>query len=1446
MPLPQIPCKKTTIHDSELEDLAFLPGINENGCNAYEIPCTLVKRILADESCIEFGGDLPIGEDIRVIGSDGFSYTIPSSFASGISESEFNNAISGTQYKIAMFSDLHEISDSPLTVSGSDITAAGAFTITTSLNVPIIASSPTVAISVKSGTTGAATFDSGTTGAVNIGNSANAKTITIGNGTGATAINISAGSGNVNIAAGSLRILSGNSFVQLGSVSGNVSFSPPATVTTYGVVWPDAQGGAGTVLSNDGSGNLTWTTPSSGTVASLPQVEARVDNAAFITSLRLATQRGKLRSMSKATLDGLTTTYSDGAVLEDGDLVRITSLPFGSFSYNATSSKWISLYGNEVDADEYSSLTACFTAIGSVNPTTVRVSSTQAISANLTQTRNITLKFTGNGKLNLASGVTYLIQEGVIDAPRRTIFDYADNTAKVRFYVYAKTPIIYPEWWGVNTANADNWLYFQRCFDSVNYDVINDPNDTISARISVAMGVFNISRTLYWRGNNADASVLEGETANGYDSMPRIVWTGAKGFPMLEVLGRSNGTIRNITFYGARKAIYGIWYDGSNSPAVSATISSSAMAGTNAAIITTTAAHGFRTPTSRAISSVVRTAANSTVVITTSAPHDFPVGEGKNIIVWVYVGTGNSTLDGIYPVVVTGSTTLEYVQTGADLTVSSGNVFTGELVPVGFYGTGNYNTDGHVLKGVVISSTEVAVLADHTISATNGTIKQEQQIMNAIFSLGVGTSSMYGRGSAGIAYSHTSTITHQVADIMIRDCRHSGSDNLLGDGTKEDDSGYLVLGGGNTKNTIISNVSVTGARNAINWTNQSGPLVINDKCGLYCEEENALIYAGNDTVLIESLETEAFKERLLVANGNSRITLIGVSFQSEPPTDGYFIKVGAYSSLTLIGNNFYGTNGEIPVIQFGAYNTSLGNNGYGGHIFSTGNWFANVPSSGGTYQGFIPIKDGSGNPIVADNAYGQSFGINVQSYGDMGGVSGERRPLRSHTSTSVIRSNRIISEPISITGFIRLNNADAINARKNANDGDYNWLSSNTSDEVHVGSANGFRFGDLTNFTKFTSAATTPRTIAFPDAAGTVAFRPGTTAGYGVFTTTSGALDATSRFQWDNSTSTMILTNGGNIALDSVGSSANGLVRWRTSGQALKWYIGANQYLGNGAFEIGDNTKLWLSIIPTTGLFGFNTTTPNRQVEINSATGINLRLTYNDADGSAANYCDLLTTSDGGLTILPSGSFINFGGGTSASEFRFLEPSGGGVSYTGFKAPALAGNVVYTLPTADGTSGQMLTTNSSAILSWTTPTTAITATVTNDNAGAGILGEYATATIVSGSAVSLTTATPTDVTSVSLTAGDWEVWGVVDYILSSVTATDFKHGSHSTSATFGGQDTFINLPFITTVLSDTLGVVIPRTRYSLSGTTTIYLVAQGTFSAGTLTAYGSIFARRVR
>lgn len=56
---------------------------------------------------------------------------------------------------------------------------------------------------------------------------------------------------------------------------------------------------------------------------------------------------------------------------------------------------------------------------------------------------------------------------------------------------------------------------------------------------------------------------------------------------------------------------------------------------------------------------------------------------------------------------------------------------------------------------------------------------------------------------------------------------------------------------------------------------------------------------------------------------------------------------------------------------------------------------------------------------------------------------------------------------------------------------------------------------------------------------------------------------------------------------------------------------------------------------------------------------------------------------------------------TATAELRFNELAANGTNYVGFKAPSLiAANTIWTLPDADGSSGQKLTTNGAGVTSW--------------------------------------------------------------------------------------------------------------------------------------------------
>ena len=146
-------------------------------------------------------------------------------------------------------------------------------------------------------------------------------------------------------------------------------------------------------------------------------------------------------------------------------------------------------------------------------------------------------------------------------------------------------------------------------------------------------------------------------------------------------------------------------------------------------------------------------------------------------------------------------------------------------------------------------------------------------------------------------------------------------------------------------------------------------------------------------------------------------------------------------------------------------------------------------------------------------------------------------------------------------------------------------------------------------------------------------------------------------------------------------------------------------------------------------------------------------------------------------------------------------------------------------------------------------TAGIVGTTTNDNANAGAVGEVISSNVSAASPITLTTATGANVTSIGLTAGDWDVSGEVWFNIGAGGATAVHAAISSASATLPAPSA-ISTARVTMALSFTASTpqVIPiRTcRVSLAAPTTYYLVAQLTFPSGTCTAYGNIWARRAR
>ncbi len=203
-----------------------------------------------------------------------------------------------------------------------------------------------------------------------------------------------------------------------------------------------------------------------------------------------------------------------------------------------------------------------------------------------------------------------------------------------------------------------------------------------------------------------------------------------------------------------------------------------------------------------------------------------------------------------------------------------------------------------------------------------------------------------------------------------------------------------------------------------------------------------------------------------------------------------------------------------------------------------------------------------------------------------------------------------------------------------------------------------------------------------------------------------------------------------------------------------------------------------------------------------------------------------------------------------------------------------------TLPVTAGTSGYFLKTNGSGVSSWgqldstgmittgaevtqSAPGVVKSAgqllgTNTNDAAGVGYVGQQLPATRLRSNKTALTSPTTINVTTsnIQLSAGDWEISGIVAFELAGATVTVIGLGISTSTGALSGADT-IAVPTgaelrmgsdgaLFTLATGTQEYIVPTFQCQVTGTPTIFLVAGATFSVGTVNVYGSIRATRVR
>lgn len=215
------------------------------------------------------------------------------------------------------------------------------------------------------------------------------------------------------------------------------------------------------------------------------------------------------------------------------------------------------------------------------------------------------------------------------------------------------------------------------------------------------------------------------------------------------------------------------------------------------------------------------------------------------------------------------------------------------------------------------------------------------------------------------------------------------------------------------------------------------------------------------------------------------------------------------------------------------------------------------------------------------------------------------------------------------------------------------------------------------------------------------------------------------------------------------------------------------------------------------------------------------------------------------------GTDTNVSGGSLTIEPALGTGTGAPATVT-LRAPIVttSGTGTQTYATALTVSGTALT---AAVAIVPDQLIGITGTNTNNDAQVGAVGEYLLGTnTTSGTAVSLTSAADTNVATIALTSGDWDVYANVVVNPANTTVSAYEQVSISgTSATGAGANDFSFRERIGLVTGNGSSILssqgsVKRITVPSGSPVTYYAVVNVNFSTSTCVAWGNLWARRVR